>query len=250
MFCATLSELNNAPSWNSTPQRASRTRRLASSMAAKSSPKTSIVPAAGGIKPTMGRNSTDLPAPDPPTTPRTSPCRTSTSRFSCRMRPPMRVVSPRTRTIGASDAEAGEKDGEGGIDDDHEKDGADDGQGGEAADALGAARHVEPGVTADERDGSGEERRLDDADPEGPGPDGVVQLANEQRQRHGKSGPGHQRATEQTHEIGEHDQQRQGDDEAEQPRQHQQLDRVERQGAHRVDLLAHLHRADFGGKCA
>ena len=42
-------------------------------------------------------------------------------------------------------------------------------------------------------------------------------------------------------------QDRQRDDQRQHPRQDQNLDRVEAHGAQRVDLLAHLHRAEFGG---
>jgi hypothetical protein len=38
-----------------------------------STPKTFTLPAAGRISPTMERRSTDLPVPEPPTTPSTSP---------------------------------------------------------------------------------------------------------------------------------------------------------------------------------
>src|SRR6516165_2860268 len=98
----------------------------------------------------MVRSSTDLPLPEAPTTPTTSPCRTSRSTRSCKTLPPMRVVRPRMRIIGPSDVKAREEDGEGGIDDDHEKDRADNGKGGKPAHAFGASRDAEAGMASDE----------------------------------------------------------------------------------------------------
>src|SRR6185437_8400411 len=114
------------------------------------------------------RSNTDFPLPEPPTTPSTSPRLTSRSSLSWSTRPPTRVVRPRTRTTGRSDAEARIEDGEGGIDNDHQKDRTNHGKRGEATDALGTARHLEARLAADEGDGGSEERRLQDADPEGP----------------------------------------------------------------------------------
>ena len=42
-----------------------------------------MLPASGRFSPMMVRSSTDLPVPEPPTTPSTSPRRTSRSRPSC-----------------------------------------------------------------------------------------------------------------------------------------------------------------------
>ena len=80
----TVSELNSAPFWNSTPQRSSSCSPLALGQALDvlaAAPR--CVPAAGRLSPTMVRSSTDLPVPEPPTTPITSPRRTSRSRPSC-----------------------------------------------------------------------------------------------------------------------------------------------------------------------
>ena len=48
-------------------------------------------------------------------------------------------------------------------------------------------------------------------------------------------------------EIGDDRQARQGDHQRHQPRKNQHADRIEADDGQRIDLLAHLHRADFGG---
>ena len=65
--------------------------------------------------------------------------------------------------------------------------------------------------------------------------------------RHAAIEPADQaRAVERRHRA-EEGQQRHRDDQRDDARQHQHLDRIEAHGAQRVDLLAHLHRAEFGG---
>jgi hypothetical protein len=59
------------------------------------SPSTSISPASGVCRPMIERISTDLPVPDPPTTPRISPRRTSRSRPSWMICSPKLFLSPR-----------------------------------------------------------------------------------------------------------------------------------------------------------
>ena len=73
IFCATVSELNSAPSWNMTPQYCRSARCASAPQLVTSVPSTSIRPADTGCSPTISRSRTDLPAPDPPTTPSTSP---------------------------------------------------------------------------------------------------------------------------------------------------------------------------------
>ena len=80
--------------------------------------------------------------------------------------------------------------------------------------------------------------------------DRAVQLGEEGRDGDVERDPGHQRAAEQPHHVGVEDEQRQRQHQTEQPRQHQHLDRIEAEGAHRVDLLVDLHRADLGGEGA
>ena len=72
-FCCTVSAEKSAPCWNSTPQRRLTASRSASEALRTSTPKTRIEPAAGRFRPTIERSSTDLPVPEPPTMPRTSP---------------------------------------------------------------------------------------------------------------------------------------------------------------------------------
>ena len=59
-------------------------------------------PSSGSRRPMIERISTDLPLPEPPTTPMISPRRTSRSRFSCTTCDPNRLLSPRTLMMGAS----------------------------------------------------------------------------------------------------------------------------------------------------
>jgi ABC-type transporter Mla maintaining outer membrane lipid asymmetry ATPase subunit MlaF len=69
----TVSEENSAPFWNSTPQRLSIAARLPSDRSCRFSPNNLTLPACGRRKPRIVRSSTDLPLPEPPTTPRISP---------------------------------------------------------------------------------------------------------------------------------------------------------------------------------
>src|SRR3546814_2978811 len=65
------------------------------------------------------------------------------------------------------------------------------------ADRLGAARNLQALVAADHADDEGEQWRLDDADPEGPGGDRIVQLAGELKERDVE----HHRSEEHTSEL-------------------------------------------------
>ena len=82
-FSITVSEENKAPFWNNTPKRRSTRLRCAAGRLSRSSPNTFTVPSAGRFRPTMVRSNTDLPVPEPPTTLRISPRRTSRSSASC-----------------------------------------------------------------------------------------------------------------------------------------------------------------------
>src|SRR5262249_25884818 len=158
---------------------------------------------------------------------------TSRSSLSKIVRLPKRMSRPRTRMTASppgasgrdrgSDAEIGEEDGEESIGKDDEENGFDDRARGELPDALGAARHAQPLVAAGERNDAGKERRLQYADPEGPGIEGRLQLPEEGRDRDAEIGPAHQGAAEQRHGIGEEDDERQGDQHREEARQHEQL---------------------------
>src|SRR6185312_6236779 len=149
-----------------------------------------------------------------------------------------------------SDMELREEDGERGIDDDHQEDRFHHGERGGAADALGAALDAEAAAAADHGDAGGEERRFQDAQPEGPVRYRVAQLAQEFVERDAKRNPGHQRAAEQRHEIGVEGEQRHGQHQTEEPRQDQYVDGIEAERAQRVDLLVDLHGAELGGEGA
>src|SRR5437879_2447557 len=120
----------------------------------------------------MVRKSTDFPVPDPPTTPSTSPRRTSRSRFRKTTLLPKRASSPRTRIAGVSPmAPAGgsasrsdlciaEDDREDGIGEDDEEDRLDDRARRQPADALGAARDAQALVAPGQGDDAGKGRRF------------------------------------------------------------------------------------------
>ena len=100
-FSRTVSEENSAPCWNRTPQRRSSARRAASLAFSRSTPSTSIVPWRFGKRPMMVRNSTDLPAPEAPTTPRISPPLTSSDRWSSTIWSPKPTTRSRTLITGS-----------------------------------------------------------------------------------------------------------------------------------------------------
>src|SRR5689334_23040643 len=85
------------------------------------------VPASGRRSPSIVRRSTDLPAPEPPTTPSTSPEYTSRSTPSCTTCSPNRLTTPRIEMMGALDIESEiqlhEDHREHGVEEDHQKDG-------------------------------------------------------------------------------------------------------------------------------
>jgi hypothetical protein len=60
--------------------------------------------------------------------------------------------------------------------------------------------------------------------------------------------PGHQRATNKSGEIGDEAKDRKHEHKRHYPRQHQNLDGVEAERAHRVDFLVELHGSDGGGE--
>ena len=100
MFSITLSDENSAPPWNSTPVCVSIASRLASSSASASMPNTRTEPACGRRRPRMARISTDLPEPEPPTTPTISPLFTVRSTPSWTTCEPKAFTSPRTSIAG------------------------------------------------------------------------------------------------------------------------------------------------------
>ena len=101
-FCLTVRFENRAPRWNSTPQRRSMALHWALEADRRSRPKILTLPASGRFRPMMVLSSTDLPVPDPPTTPRTSPRRTVRSRSLCTTWSPNCDSRPLTSMGGAS----------------------------------------------------------------------------------------------------------------------------------------------------
>src|SRR5215469_4269009 len=253
MFSATVSELNSAPSWNNTPHRRPKRRRSLCPARPSSSPKIATVPAAAGVRPTIVRNRTDLPEPDAPTTPSTSPDRRSKVASCNRIRSSALVARPRTRTTGAmaaSDAKLVEEDREERIEHNDQEYGLDHGLCCTPPDAFGAAAHQKTFVAADERDTGSEEWRLDDTQKYAPQRHGAVQLHKKCRQRDVERRAAHDRAAREAREIGPERQKRQRQDQREDARHHQDLDRIEAQRAHRVDFLVDDHGADLGGEGA
>ena len=91
------------------------------------------------------------------------------------------------------------------------------------------------------------DRRLDHADGEVIDRDRIAQSQQERFRIDAAIEPRHEAAAIERRHRAEEGQDRQRDHEREHARQDQDLDRVETHGAQRVDLLAHLHRAEFGG---
>src|SRR6185312_16461573 len=132
------------------------------------------------------------------------------------VRPPILVTSPRTRTIGtpasapwaafpfgrcASDMELGEQDGETGVQHEDQEDRAHHRRSRVMADAFGAALHFEAAVTPDHRDDEGEERRLDDAEPEGQRIERAMKLIEEHGRGDVERDPAHDAAADDADEI-------------------------------------------------
>src|SRR5262249_24395101 len=145
IFSASVNELNNAPSWNSTPQRTSASRAVDVPKVSTFLPNTSTVPASGFFNPMLDVNNTDLPVPSPPTTPKTSLRFKSMFKPSWTTRAPNLFTNPRTRMAGISlvavsaisDSYDREQDGESGIEHHDEEDRFDHGARREPPDASG-----------------------------------------------------------------------------------------------------------------
>ncbi len=100
-FSRTVRLENRAPAWNSTPQFFSIASQSAPLACSRSRPNTLTRPPSGLLSPIRVLSSTDLPDPEPPTTPSTSPRRTTRSRPSCTTWSPKRETRPST-TIGSA----------------------------------------------------------------------------------------------------------------------------------------------------
>ena len=107
--------------------------------------------------------------------------------------------------------------------------------------------HRKPLDAGDDPDHRRHHRRLDHADGEVIDRDRVAQAEQERLRIDAAIEPRHQAAAIQRRDRAEKGQDRQRDHQRQHPRQDQHLDGIETHGAQRVDLLAHLHGAEFGG---
>src|SRR5215469_12173824 len=224
MFSATVSELNSAPSWNNTPHRLPKRRRSPCPGRPSSSPKTAIVPAAADVKPTIVRSRTDLPDPDAPTMPSTSPDRKSKVASRSKTRPSARVARPRTRTTAAaagSESDCIEEDREERIEDDDQENGLDHGLRRAAPDAFGAAGHEKTLAATDESNAGGKKWRFYDTEKDAPQRYRAVQLRQKRRQRDIERYPADDGAAGKAGEVGPKGQERQCQDQAKDARHHQ-----------------------------
>uniref|UniRef100_A0A1I8AM75 PE-PGRS family protein n=1 Tax=Steinernema glaseri TaxID=37863 RepID=A0A1I8AM75_9BILA len=136
------------------------------------------------------------------------------------------------------------------IQHDHHEDRLDHRRGGVGADRFGAAGHLETFQATDGRDQEGEERRLGQAHQEVLHADVAFQQRQEHRRRDVQRHRAHHGAADDAAQHRDEGQQWQRDQQRQHPRHHQQLDRVQAQGADRVDFLVGLHRADLRGEGA
>src|SRR6266487_5163551 len=152
------------------PQRRSVAWRSSALARPRSTPNTSIVPSRFGTKPMMVRISADLPWPEPPTKPRTSPRNTSSESW-LRMRAlPKPTTRSRTRMATpfvaadiSSFPDRREEHGEQAVEHDDEKDRFHHRGGGVQAERFRAALDLEALDAGDDADHQRHERRLDHA---------------------------------------------------------------------------------------
>src|SRR6266567_3133455 len=210
------------------PQRRSVAWRSSALARPRSTPNTSIVPSRFGTKPMMVRISTDLPWPEPPTKPRTSPRNTSSESW-LRMRAlPRPTTRSRTRMATpfvaadiSSFPDRREEHGEQAVEHDDEKD---------------RFHHRGGGVQA--------ERFR--ADLEGIERDRLLEAGEKHVRIDAAVAPGDQRAAVDRRHRAQERQDRHGDEQRNDARQDQDFGRIEAHRAQRVDLLAHLHGAELG----
>ena len=115
------------------------------------------------------------------------------------------------------------------------------------AEQFGAAADLHAFDRGDDADDQRHERRLDQAGEDGRQVDRDAQPVDEGCRRDVGIDPGDGDGAAECCEIGGDRQARQRDDQRDQARKDQHADRVEADDGQRVDLLAHLHRADLGG---
>src|SRR5690606_29239188 len=128
-----------------------------------------MVPEVFGSRPTMVRRVTDLPEPEGPMMPNTSPRRTSRLNPSMTMRSPKPTTRSRMEMMGSGSAESTmalnpyrrKEHREQPIGDDDEEDGANYGGRSVAAQRFGAAFYLEAFIGGDQPDDQRHGRRLD-----------------------------------------------------------------------------------------
>ena len=162
----------------------------------------------------MERSSTDLPEPEPPTMPNTSPCSTVMSRWSCTICAAEAIHQAADfderfachQMSSCQNAIANIAFGE-----NHQEDGLHHGDGSETAELARGIAHLQAAVGAGERDQQPEERRLDDAHPERGGRDRVLHALEVQHERHVEQPVAQQRAAGEPDAVGDDREQRHGD---------------------------------------
>jgi hypothetical protein len=149
----------------------------------------------------------------------------------------MRLLSAKDANHGAADEE---------VHDDDEDGGDDDGLCRRSADALGSAFGVHAEVAADGRDDEAGEERLGEALRNagvGEGAVRAVEVGGEVQAQHGDANQSATGDPDCVRDDGKEEEHENGGDE---PRRDKLADRVGAQGAHGIDLLGDLHRAELG----
>src|SRR4249920_1905866 len=159
MFSRTVSEENNAPCWNKTPQRLSRARASSGVAVSRSTPMTLMWPCRFGIRPMIARSRTDFPPPDAPTKPRISPRRTSSERRSSTIFLPNPTVRSLTEIADCSTVatirshpDRGEEDSEYAIENNDQEDRLHHGGRSLQAQRFGASLHAQTFAAGDNPD--------------------------------------------------------------------------------------------------
>ena len=159
----------------------------------------------------MERSSTDLPEPEPPTMPNTSPRshrHVEAVVHDLRAEAVHQAADFDDAVVGHQMSSCQNSDGEHRIGEDHQEDRLHHGDGSEAAELARGVAHLQAAVGAGQRDQQPEDRRLDDAHPERRRRDGVLHALEIQRQRHVEQPLAQQRAAGEPDAVGDHREQR------------------------------------------
>src|SRR5579883_28679 len=248
------------------PMRRRSGYRSFSCMALISSPKTKMRPSSGRSRPSASFSNTLLPTPAGPSRMRVSPCRTENemSCSTCLPSKPMDTCSKTTtgsrggrscssgatadwlmRASPAKDADHKAADDEVGCNDKHGC--GDYGLRCRAAYALRATARGHSVIAADGGDNEAEEDGLDEALDEIGVTKRLIGGVEILRAVLAQHQHGHSAATGDTDHIGNDGEKEQHDDGRDNAWHHQLFQRVSSQGAHRINLLCHHHRAKFAG---